>query len=278
MTTNQPKKKLQRCLDSDYLNKWTLAIFTLILLMATSVALAICFPYQGADSYLRVTDDNSAAMEETVVVEEGSTTVMVKDTAVVVDSSIGTGGKMSNEKSHQNVEMTSTAGGVVSSPPLQTLDVAEGAPSTAEDGGVDNGGLFGPSATATDEQQPDEQADVTTGISDGENSSCQMKLQQADTNMDKIIDASEYITFLQNIGNIPLSTTQLFDELPSEYQVNFDHLATAPTAVVGLDNNVVGGIPIGTMEEMQKVCVYISKKGSSAVGEFDWNQIISSSP
>jgi hypothetical protein len=114
-----------------------------------------------------------------------------------------------------------------------------------------------------------------------------MKLQQADTNLDNIIDSVEYITFLQSTNeggddtsnsNIALSTTQ-FEELPTEYQVNFDHLATTHAAAgtdAGTDaagNNVVVGFPISTKEEMQKVCLYISKKGSSAVGEFDWDQI-----
>ena len=73
MTTIQPKKKLQSCLNlgrSDYLNKWTFAIFALFLLMATSVALAICFPYQGTEPYLRVKadgDDNEVVMDAVVV-------------------------------------------------------------------------------------------------------------------------------------------------------------------------------------------------------------------
>ncbi|KAK1734214.1 hypothetical protein QTG54_014981 [Skeletonema marinoi] len=254
MTMIQPKKKFQSCLDSDYLNKWTLAIFTLILLMATSVALAVIFPYQGDDSYLRVADS-----------------------AVVVD--IGDGVKMSgvdgsNEKSNVLLEENDATAEQVSAP-LHTNNVG----ASTKDGGNNNNGLFDTTATATDEQESQAQS------TDRDNASCQMKLQQADTNLDNIIDSVEYITFLQSTNeggddtsnnDIALSTTQ-FEELPTEYQVNFDHLATTHAAAgTAAGNNVVVGIPISTKEEMQKVCLYISKKGSSAVGEFDWDQISSS--
>ena len=250
ITMIQPKKKFQSCLDSDYLNKWTLAIFALILLMATSVALAVIFPYQGNDSYLRVADS-----------------------AVVVD--IGDGVKMSgvdgsNEKSNVLLEENDATAEQVSAP-LHTNNVG----ASTKDGGNNNNGLFDTTATATDEQESHGQS------TDRGNSSCQMKLQQADTNLDNIIDSVEYITFLQSTNeggdDIPLSTTQ-FEELPTEYQVNFDHLATTHAAAGTADgnNDVLVGIPISTEEEMQKVCLYISKKGSSAVGEFDWDQIQSS--
>ena len=218
--------------------------------MATSVALAVIFPYQGDDSYLRVADS-----------------------AVVVD--IGDGVKMSgvdcsNEKSNLLLEDNDTTSEQVS-PPLHTNNAGM---ASTKDGGNNNNGLFDPTATATDEQESQVQS------TDRDNSSCQMKLQQADTNLDNIIDSLEYITFLQSTNeggdDIPLSTTQ-FDELPTEYQVNFDHLATRHAAAgTAAGNNVVVGIPISTEEEMQKVCLYISKKGSSAVGEFDWDQILSS--
>jgi len=214
--------------------------------MATSVALAVIFPYQGNDSNLRVTDS-----------------------AVVVD--IGDGVKMSgvegsNEKSNLLLQDNDATSEQVSAP-LHTNNAG----ASTKDGGNDNNGLFDTTATATDEQESHGQS------TDRDNSSCQMKLQQADTNLDNIIDSVEYITFLQSTNeggddasnnNIALSTTQ-FEELPTEYQVNFDHLATTHTA-----GDV--GIPISTEEEMQKVCLYISKKGSSAVGEFDWDQISSS--
>mmetsp|Transcript_7890 Transcript_7890/g.11791 ORF Transcript_7890/g.11791 Transcript_7890/m.11791 type:complete len:274 (-) Transcript_7890:1046-1867(-) len=272
MTMIQPKKKFQSCLDSDYLNKWTLAIFTLILLMATSVALAVVFPYQGDDSYLRVVDDNHSKGD---VVVEGNDLVM-KDNAAVVDIDvIGDGVKMSgvdgsNEKSNLLLQDNDATSDEVVTPPLHTNNVG----ASTKDGGNNNNGLFDPTATATDEQESQVQS------TDRDNASCQMKLQQADTNLDNIIDSLEYITFLQSTNeggdDIPLSTTQ-FDELPTEYQVNFDHLATRHAAAgTAAGNNVVVGIPISTKEEMQKVCLYISKKGSSAVGEFDWDQILSS--
>jgi len=274
----QPKKKLQSCLDSDYLNKWTLAIFTLILLMATSVALAVIFPYQGDDSYLRVVDDNHSKGD---VVVEGNDLVM-KDNAAVVDIDvIGDGVKMSgvdgsNEKSNLLLQDNDATSDEVVTPPLHTNNVG----ASTKDGGNNNNGLFDPTATATDEQESHGQS------TDRDNASCQMKLQQADTNLDNIIDSVEYITFLQSTNeggddasnnNIALSTTQ-FEELPTEYQVNFDHLATTHAAAGTADgnNDVLVGIPISTEEEMQKVCLYISKKGSSAVGEFDWDQIQSS--
>eukprot|EP00984_Skeletonema_dohrnii_P025440 scaffold14600_cov150-Skeletonema_dohrnii-CCMP3373.AAC.8 len=215
--------------------------------MATSVALAVIFPYQGDDSYLRV-----------------------GDSAAVVDISDGvkmSGVDGSNEKSNLLLEENDATSEQVSAP-LHTNNVG----ASTKDGRHNNNGLFDPIATATDEQASQAQS------IDGDNASCQMKLQQADTNLDKIIDSVEYITFLQSTkeggddtsnNNIPLSITQ-FEELPTEYQVNFDHLATTHTAG---NNDVLVGIPISTEEEMQKVCLYISKKGSSAVGEFDWDQI-----
>ena len=294
MTTIQPKKKCQSCLNldrSDYLNKWTFAIFALFLLMATSVALAICFPYQGTEPYLRVTADS--AVMDAVVVDSTvvDSTVVVEDATVLVeDNSSNADDVMVINKQNNDMSTTTTDQEVVvvSSSPLHTIDVAEASsvPSVAQDGGDNNdnnnnnnnsiGGLFGSSATATDEQpssgaQTDAVANGAESDSDNNSSSsssCQMKLRLADANLDYIIDASEYITFLQHfVGDIPLGTTQ-FDELESEYQVNFDHLAMAHTSNNGgdggddNDTNGVVGIPIATMEEMQKVCVYISNKGS----------------
>ena len=257
--------------------------------MTTSVALAICFPYQGTEPYLRVkTDDaggtNNAGAMDAVAVDN----TVLEETVVLEDNSIDADVMVIK----QNNEMSTTDQEVVSSSPLQTIDVAEAsAPSVAKDGGdgtsnnSSNGGLFSSSATATDEQPTNsassEQTDAATSgaKADSDNNSCQMKLRLADANLDYIIDASEYITFLQHfVGDIPLGTTQ-FDELESEYQVNFDHLAMAHTSNNGgedNDTNGVVGIPIATLEEMQKVCVYISNMGSSAVGEFDWDSISSS--
>jgi len=158
--------------------------------------------------------------------------------------------------------------------PTEKIDNVD-ASSTAEEAEQSTetiGGLFGPIVSATDEQSPNNGQTNTATSTNSDHSSCQMKLQQADTNLDSVIDAYEYIKFLHNVGSISLSTTQ-FDELQNDYQVNFDHLATTRTERGGNDNV---GIPIATMKELQKVCVYISKKGSSAVNEFDWDQISSS--
>jgi hypothetical protein len=54
--------------------------------------------------------------------------------------------------------------------------------------------------------------------------------------------------------------------------------STTTAAGGGGADDVVVGISISSIEEMQKVCLYISNKGSSALGEFDWSQISSSSP
>jgi len=223
-----------------------------MLLMATSVALAVIFPYQGDDSYLRVADS-----------------AVVMDIDVIGDGVKMSGVDGSNEKSNLLLEENDATAEQVSPPPLHTNNAGM---ASTKDGANNNIGLFDPTATATDEQESQGQsADVH------DNASCQMKLQQADTNLDNIIDSVEYITFLQSTNeggdDIPLSTTH-FEELPTEYQVNFDHLATTHAAArTAAGNNVVVGFPISTEEEMQKVCLYISKKGSSAVGEFDWDQI-----
>ncbi len=315
--------------------------------MATSVALAVSFPYQGSETYLRsakgadgggdVTVEKDIVLEDITVVVDGNVEVDAGEEMSGVDSS---NNETSNILSTENDEMSTEA--VSSTTQIVNLDAS----STAQDeehntvmmdgdNNVDdseemsdvdsstNGqhnqlptendettteqvspteqannaaasftaqetekiteiinGLFGPIATVTDEELPNnEQANTTTSdthsgtTTNSEYSSCQMELQQADANLDNIIDAYEYITFLYNVGSISLSTIQ-FDELPSEYQVNFDHLATTNTESGG-SNNVGVGIPIGTVEEVQRVCVYISKKGSSAVGEFDWDQISS---
>jgi len=257
--------------------------------MAISVALAISFPYQGGgDSYLRAVDANDgdgekveSLVKDAIMLEEDATATGLMDG----NSSVAAGTEMSglesstNEKSNPlPTEHEETTTEEVS-PTAQTNNVDTLSNSiTAEDAEQNTetiSGLFGPIVTAADEQSPDGQANTTTSTTDSEHSSCQMKLQQADTNLDNIINVYEYITFLHNLGSISLSTTQLFDELPSDDQANFDHLATTHIDASGGNNDVVLGIPIATMEEVQRVCLYISKKGSSAMGEFDWDQISS---
>jgi len=299
--------------EKNCLNKWTrIAIFTLVLIMATSVALAISFPYQGGDSYLRAAANANAAASDgggkvDVVLEDA---VLLEDVTVVVDSnststvdaSVEMSGVESSTVEKNNILPTVDAGanekmsgddGTTNNEENDLLPTEDDettaeqvSPTTQTDNNVDAastakeeehttetiGGLFGPIVTAaTDEQQSpnNAQANTTSTDSDNYSSSCQMELQQADSNLDNIIDALEYITFLHNVGSMSLSTIQ-FDDLPSEYQVTFDHLAKAHTDVT---NDV--GISIATMEELERVCVYISKKGSSAVHKFDWDQLSS---
>ena len=278
MTMIRRRQKLQNCLDNsdDYVNKWTLAILALLLLMATSVTLAIIFPYQGGELIPPPPPadgdkmGNIGSSNEKKNVEVGDNNKLGGDNDLLLE-----------EEEDEPTEEE------LSSPPLHGTNNAAAAGS--KEGYI--GGLFGPATTTTDEH---EQPYAQTTTSDNNNNSssssslpaCQMNLQQADTNMDSIIDSSEYITFLHNhvvVGYgedtanniIPTSITQ-FDKLPNEYQVNFTHLATSKHAGA-VDNNDEPGIPISTIEEMQKVCLYISHKGSSAVGEFDWSQISSPS-
>lgn len=276
MTMIRRRQKLQNCLDNsdDYVNKWTLAILALLLLMATSVTLAITFPYQGGELIPPPPPadgdkmGNIGSSNEKKNVEVGDNNKLGGDNDLLLE-----------EEEDEPTEEE------LSSPPLHGTNNAAAAGS--KEGYI--GGLFGPATTTTDEH---EKPYAQTNASDINNSSsssslpaCQMKLQQADTNMDSIIDSSEYITFLNHVvvgygedtanNIIPTSITQ-FDKLPNEYQVNFTHLATSKHAGA-VDNNDEPGIPISTIEEMQKVCLYISHKGSSAVGEFDWSQISSPS-
>lgn len=267
--------------------------------MVTSVALAVSFPYQGAgETYLRsaasdvdasstgggMGDDSGGngyvVLEEDIVVEDIAAVVV--DGNVAVDAAEKMSGESStNQKDNQlpteNDEPTFSQE-EESQQPEQT-DNATAASFTAKETEKITeiiSGLFGPIATDDEQSLSKKQANTTTTTSTTNkteySSSCQMELQQADSNLDNIIDTYEYITFLHNVGSISLSTTIQFGELPSEYQVNFDHLATAHTDASGDD---VVGIPIGTVEEVQRVCVYISKKGSSAMNEFDWDQISS---
>jgi hypothetical protein len=79
-----------------------------------------------------------------------------------------------------------------------------------------------------------------------------------------------------------LGSVNDFEELPIEYQVNFNHLAikmiqsnsgasSSSSSSSGASSS--NGIPIATLEEMQKVCLYLSNMGRSAIDEFDWDQI-----
>ena len=251
--------------------------------MAISVALAISFPYQGGgDSYLRAVDANDgekvdSLVEDAIMLEEDATGLMDSNSSVAAGTEMSGLESSTNEKSNplptEHEETTTEE--ALSNEQTNNVDASSITAEDAEQNTETISGLFGPIVTAADEQSPNGQANTTTSTTDSEYSSCQMKLQQADTNLDNVINAFEYITFLHNLGSISLSTTQLFDELPSDDQANFDHLATTHTDASGGDNDVVLGIPIATMEEMQRVCVYISKKGSSAMGEFDWDQISS---
>lgn len=170
------------------------------------------------------------------------------------------------------------------------------------------GGLFDYSdSTPYDEtkqhqQQSQSQAqEVASSINTSSSiSSCQTNLQQADIDMNKIIDVSEYISFLRhynvvNNNNIEdeeeeevvvvenndattatnnplLGSVNDFEELPIEHQVNFNHLATIKMTQSN-GGGSSNGIPIASLEEIQKVCLYLSSMGSSAIDEFDWDQI-----
>ena len=162
------------------------------------------------------------------------------------------------------------------------------------------GGLFDYS-TPYDltKQQQQSQAQVASNINTSI-SSCQTNLQQADNDMNKIIDVSEYISFLRYYNvvnndnivddeeeeveennddasssnkNLLGSVVNDFEELPIEYQVNFNHLATTKMTQSNGGASSSNGIPIATLEEIQKVCLYLSNMGSSAIDEFDWGQI-----
>ncbi len=255
--------------------------------MAISVALAISFPYQGGgDSYLRAVDADDgekveSLVEDAIMLEEDATATGLMDS----NSSVAAGAEMSGLESSTNEKSSllpieheeTTTEEVLSNEQTNNVDASSITVEDAELSTETISGLFGPIVTTADEESPNGEANTTkTSTTDSEYSSCQMKLQQADTNLDNVINAFEYITFLHSLGSISLSTTQLFDELPSDDQANFDHLATTHIDASGGNNSdVVVGIPIATVEEVQRVCVYISKKGSSAMGEFDWDQISS---
>lgn len=257
-------KKLQKyCLESNsyyfLFNRWTLAIMTLLLLMVASVTLAIIFPYQGM---VVVVDD-----------DDGSSSDAKKNVITMGGSSNGDTAKQDSrdEKNNNNV----------------FLSVDDDDDEEEHHSNTNSIGLFGSDATTTPDEQLQQPQQLQQVLSSSL-SACQMKLQQADSNGDNLIDSSEYITFLRNNYNIaggsgeqntivPPSITQ-FEELPNEYQVNFVHLAgivnDGTTTAAAADGSGGGGdnahaISIATMDEMQKVCLH------TLLGEFDWDKISS---
>ena len=259
---NQSKMK-QSCLDGDYVNKWTMAIFSLMLMMAASITLAIIFPYQGSDPYQRTTSDDDS---ETVVVVVPSTTED-GETVVVDNVEIITEEEDSNNDVLMQKDIVPNSEEEMSQPSVNEELSSSNQQDVNHVEQMMMEGLFGPITTTAD------------AINDS-NSSCQSKLQEADVNMDNIINSAEYIHFLIDnpIISQPLTSTQFedsahFEELPAENQVVFTHLAVPRT---GGDGEAMVGIPIGTVDEMQKVCLYVSNRGISAVGQFDWDKMPSS--
>lgn len=239
--------------------------------MIVSVVLAIIFPYRGDNVVMMSSSPNSVG-DVQIDALDGNNNVdssgkKKEDDSEGVDNVVNGGSSsvsLSGRGDNNNEEQTSNE-------LLSPLDSSSSK--------VDNmnkqhggGGLFDYDATPYDQtnqqsqqQQQSEETQLASSINTSSSSlsSCQTNLQQADIDMSEIIDETEYISFLRHyiVNDNIVDEVNDFDELPIEYQVNFNHLASS------------NGIPIATFEEIQKVCLYISHMGSSAIDEFDWDQI-----
>jgi hypothetical protein len=292
---------------------WTIVIIGVIILMTVSVVLAIVFPYRGDDV---VDVDLLRGVVGGVEYDVDSDVMMSSSNAVgdVHDGihSIGGDDKKDEEDGH-NGHSSEGANNVNDDGRSSSSVLLSGGrgendneeqtsnelliPLDSSSTLVDNmnkqhsgGGLFDyddstpydPTKQQQQSQTQSASSSITSSIS-----SCQTKLQQADIDMNEIIDSSEYISFLRDYvvnNNVvddeeedtatnKLATVIDFEELPIEYQVNFNHLATTKMIQSNSGGSSSNGIPIATLEEIQKVCLYLSNKGSSAIDEFDWGQI-----
>jgi hypothetical protein len=335
----------------DYYNnchqyRWTLVIIGVMILMTVSVVLAIVFPYRG-DVLLRAggggvdSDVDSDVMMSSSSngvgnvhdgihsiggddkkEEDGTNGLSSEGVDNVVNDDDGSSSSvlLSGGRGDDNNE-EQTSNELLSPLDDSSSTVADNMNKQQHGGG---GGLFDYDSTPYDptmqqhqqqQQQSESQSQTQSAASSINTSSslasCQTNLQQADIDMDKIIDVSEYISFLRHYvisNNIVddeeevvveenndassnknlLGSVNDFEELPIEYQVNFNHLATkmiksnsgasssgssSSSSGASGSNSSSYGIPIATFEEIQKVCLYLSNMGRSAIDEFDWDQI-----
>lgn len=240
--------------------------------MIVSVVLAIIFPYRGDNVVMMSSSPNSVG-DVQIDALDGNNNVdssgkKKEDDSEGVDNVVNGGSSsvsLSGRGDNNNEEQTSNE-------LLSPLDSSSSKVDNMNKQQHGGGGLFDYDATPYDptnqqsqQQQQSEETQLASSINTSSSSlsSCQTNLQQADIDMSEIIDETEYISFLRHyiVNDNIVDEVNDFDELPIEYQVNFNHLASS------------NGIPIATFEEIQKVCLYISHMGSSAIDEFDWDQI-----
>ncbi len=265
--------------------------------MIVSVVLAIVFPYRGDvaptgdDGLLRagggvadydVLSSSNAVGDVQIDVHDGSSS-SIGGGKKEEDGANGLVSEGADNINDGSVSSVSLSGGRGDNNEEQTSDELL-SPLDSSSTKVDNmnkqhggGGLFDYDATPydpTQQQAEEKQLASSINTSSSSLSSCQTNLQQADIDMSEIIDETEYISFLRHyiVNDNIVDEVNDFDELPIEYQVNFNHLATKTTQS-NSGGSSSNGIPIATLEETQKVCLYISNKGSSAIDEFDWDQI-----